>query len=73
MHITQSSECITFYCSTLVQEQDFQQMREAVLESLVESQQPGALYNIMLLLGPYEKEVNLKFPLVFIIGIVNIE
>jgi hypothetical protein len=43
------------------------------LESLVESQQTGALNNIKLLLGPYEKEVNLKCPLAFIIGNVDIK
>jgi hypothetical protein len=46
----------------------FQQMCDAVLESLVQSQQPGALENITLRLGPYEKEVNLKCPVAFIIG-----
>ena len=46
----------------------FQQMCDAVFTSLVESQKLGALDNITLRLGPYEKEVNLKCPVAFIIG-----
>ena len=46
----------------------YNQLLDAILESFVSAQQPGALDNVLLPLGPFEKLVNLKVPLFFIIG-----
>ena len=46
----------------------FQQMCNILLEEVIEAQAPGALDGVLLRLGPYEKLVNLKIPVAFIIG-----
>ena len=46
----------------------FQQMCNILLKELIAAQVPGALDNVVLSLGPYEKLVNLKIPVAFIIG-----
>lgn len=45
-----------------------QQLYKVALGSLVEAQQPGKLNNVQLQLGNREKIVNLKIPVMFIIG-----
>lgn len=45
-----------------------QQLYKAALSSLVEAQQPGALNAVRLQLGNKEKQVNIKIPIMFIIG-----
>ena len=45
-----------------------QQLYKAALSSLVDAQKPGALDDIWIQLGNQEKIVNLKIPIMFIIG-----
>jgi hypothetical protein len=46
----------------------FQQMCNVLLKEVIEAQAPGGLDDVLLRLGPYEKVVNLKIPVAFIIG-----
>lgn len=46
----------------------FNRLLDKVLESFINTQQPGALDNIRLRLDMYEKVVSLKAPLFFVIG-----
>ena len=46
----------------------FNRLLDKVLESFINTQQPGALDNIRLRLDTYEKVVSLKAPLFFVIG-----
>ena len=45
-----------------------QQLYKAALSSLVEAQKPGALNGVRLQLGNKEKKLNLKIPVMYIIG-----
>ena len=45
-----------------------QQLYNAALSSLVNAQKPGALNGVRLQLGNKEKIVNIKIPIMFIIG-----
>ena len=67
----------SYYYSNIIAQKKFKgtqksyrynQLLDAVLESFIDAQQPGALDNVPLRLGSYEKVVNLKVPLFFIIG-----
>lgn len=45
-----------------------QQLYKAAISNLVDAQKPGALSRVRLQLGNMEKQVNLKIPIMFIIG-----
>ena len=61
----------SYYYSNIITQKKFKtfnQLLDKVLESFINTQQPGALDNIRLRLGTYKKVVSLKVPLFFGIG-----